>query len=303
MEKMTQNNNKEILVRKKITNFVEKIFKSYAYHFDHDRFKKVCYGEDCFRSLDEEKFKNYYDAYNYLLINNKNQLTNSLLNKFFFLIFGKQMDESLLLRIASNFFNYMDKPPLESAISFHLEVYQELDFQEEEKTIISLMFFNYVLTKNNIPSIVIFPHEFDEYLRSRKQYLSGKKDALNTFFLNLMQNASTQDITYYQNLQPLNLKDLYQQLIDDQEMLHQEYHIKKLYIFGSFGNGIARIDSDIDLLIAFSLDLTRDELNNLINSFKNHYFFIFHRYLDIIEIGNYFNDDFLTTIRYAKRVF
>ena len=67
---------KEIIVRKRIAGFIEKLFKAYNYDFHHDRFKKVVYGEDACNCLLEEKFKSYYDGYWFLLSNSKNSLSN-----------------------------------------------------------------------------------------------------------------------------------------------------------------------------------------------------------------------------------
>lgn len=55
--------NKELFVRKKMTNFIEKLFKFLGYSFDHDRYKNILYSEDNVRNQMEEKVKNSYDAY------------------------------------------------------------------------------------------------------------------------------------------------------------------------------------------------------------------------------------------------
>ena len=55
--------NKRIIVRKKIANFLEKVFRYCGYDFDHDVFKKVIYSEDAYKTPVEAKIKNYYDAY------------------------------------------------------------------------------------------------------------------------------------------------------------------------------------------------------------------------------------------------
>ena len=69
----------ELIVRKKVSAFVEKQFRYFNYFFDHDEYKKVTYGEKEFRNPLEEKLKNYYDAYMYLLTNAKNPLSKSIL--------------------------------------------------------------------------------------------------------------------------------------------------------------------------------------------------------------------------------
>ncbi len=70
--------NKRIFVRKKISNFLEKALRHCGYDFDHDVFKKIIYSEDEYRTPGEEKIKNSYDAYIYLLSNDKNRISRSL---------------------------------------------------------------------------------------------------------------------------------------------------------------------------------------------------------------------------------
>ena len=67
--------NKRIFVRKKISNFLEKALRYCGYDFNHDVFKKIIYSEDEYKTPVEEKIKNTYDAYIYLLSNDKNMIS------------------------------------------------------------------------------------------------------------------------------------------------------------------------------------------------------------------------------------
>ena len=77
---------KELVVRKRVVNFLEKIFKYLGYEFRHDNYKSVAYGETCFLTPLEERAKNYIDAFNYLLSNKNNILTSKILSKFIYII-------------------------------------------------------------------------------------------------------------------------------------------------------------------------------------------------------------------------
>ena len=51
--------------------------------------------------------------------------------------------------LADAYFEYVDCPPFEAAVDFHLKAYEEMEeFDEIDKTAISLMLFNYSLVKN-----------------------------------------------------------------------------------------------------------------------------------------------------------
>lgn len=252
--------NKELYVRKVLVSFIEDVFNFSGYNLEHDRIKKVLYAEDSFKSIDEEKIKRVYDAYIYLVFNAKNPLTNRILNTFFYIYFGKEIDTNISLRIASKFFDFIDKPIIESATDFHICVFNEIHFiNEEDKLIISLIFFNYFLIKNNIPTIRMMVSDLESYLEKKKEYEKGNKISLYQFFFELIDKAKIQDKSYYQNLKELTLQDIYKTLKEDEEFIKKNYSIKHLSVFGSFAKQINRIDSDIDLLVSFSLDLTSNE--------------------------------------------
>ena len=296
--------NKELYVRKVLVSFIEDVFNFLGYNLEHDRIKKVLYVEDSFKSIDEEKIKRVYDAYIYLVFNAKNPLTNQILNTFFYIYFGKEIDTNISLRIASKFFDFIDKPIIESATDFHICVFNEIEFiNEENKLIISLIFFNYFLIKNNIPTIRMMVSDLESYLEKKKEYENGNKISLFQFFFELIDKAKVQDKSYYQNLKELTLQDIYKTLKEDEEFIKKNYSIKHLSVFGSFAKQINRIDSDIDLLASFSLDLTSNEKKEIVVQFKNHYFNKFSRFIDVSEISEYLDDEFIKRIPYVKKIF
>lgn len=296
--------NKELYVRKVLVSFIEDVFNFLGYNLEHDRIKKVLYAEGSFKSIDEEKIKRVYDAYIYLIFNAKNPLTNRILNTFFYIYFGKEIDTNISLRIASKFFDFIDKPIIESATDFHICVFNEIDFiNEEDKLIISLIFFNYFLIKNDIPTIRMMVSDLESYLEKKKEYENGNKISLFQFFFELIDEAKVQDKSYYQNLKELTLQDIYKTLKEDEEFIKKNYSIKHLSVFGSFAKQINRIDSDIDLLASFSLDLTSSEKKEIVVQFKNHYFNKFSRFIDVSEISEYLDDEFIKRIPYVKKIF
>lgn len=297
-------NRKELFVRKMLASFIEKIFNFLGYKLEHDRVKKVLYVEDACRGSDEIYIKRAYDAYIYLVFNSKNPLTNKILNTFFYIYFGKEIDTNVALRIATKYFSYIDKPIIESAVDFHIDAFNEIDCaSENDRFVISLMFINYILLKNNIPSMQLLSSNFNEYLERRKNYFNGDKIPLYEFFFELVCNEKVQDKSYYENLKELSLKDIYKVFKDDEKYIKSNYAIKHLSVFGSFAKEINRIDSDIDLLAEISLDLTSEQKRKKIDEFKKHYVNKFCRFIDISEISEYLDDEFIKKIPYVKRIF
>ena len=118
-----------------------------------------------------------------------------------------------------------------------------------------------------------------------------------------IRNSYFQDKSYYENLKELSIEEIRKSINDDKAFLTDKLKVKSISIFGSFAKGIDRYDSDIDLLVSFSLDLLKEEKETNIELIKNLYFKKFNRYIDITEISEYLNDDFIKKITYVKKIF
>ena len=70
-ELIKRSEGKELLVRKRIALFLEKILRFLGYDFRHDIYKGITYFEMATETEFEEKIKNLYDGFIYLLHNNK----------------------------------------------------------------------------------------------------------------------------------------------------------------------------------------------------------------------------------------
>ena len=277
---------KELIVRKTTASFLEKIFRYFGHDFRHDIFKKVIYSETSIITQFEEKYKNYYDAYVYLLSNHRNPITKQLLMRFFYLMFGDDFDGYIICKLVNLYFTYGDLSGIELAIKYHMDVYKELkSYGEEDKLIISLMIFNFILLKNNIPSVKFTHKELKKYIEARNLYIQGNRISLYNIIFQILNNEEKfQDIKYYKNLEVINMKDIIDSFKRDEEYLRSQYKIKSILLYGSFASGDDRIDSDIDLLVSFSLDVCSKDKIEYINFIKKHYFNIFNRYIDITEI-------------------
>ncbi len=295
--------NKELIVRKRLVNFFEKILRYLKYDFPHERYKGIVYSEISPESPLEEKIKIYYDALLFLLSNRKFPITSSFLKRFFYLMYGEEMSEDLLIRLKSYYFYLMDYAPVEKAVEFHLYVYQELrDLLEEDRLIISLFFLNYCLVACNIPCIRLLNNELKEYVLYREKFFEGDKKTIYFFLLNIIRKSKFQDKSYYIDLKPLSLQEIINFISKNKKFIVDKFKIKHLYVFGSYAKRTNRIDSDIDFLINFSLDLLYEEKLNLKLLFENYLFDAFHRYIDIHEIFEYLTDDLIKETTKIKKI-
>ena len=96
--------NFEPLVRKRIASFVERILQCLGYDFRHEIFKGIVYAEVEVKTSTEAWIKNCYDAFLYLISNYKNPCSEELLNKFFYILKGKEVSNMITARISFKIF-------------------------------------------------------------------------------------------------------------------------------------------------------------------------------------------------------
>ena len=84
------------------------------------------------------------------------------------------------------------------------------------------------------------------------------------------------------------------------EKICKEHKVDRLFVFGSFASGNSTRDSDIDLLISFSKDISVEEYTE--SYFQLHYLFeeIFQRPVDLITENSLSNPFFIRALEKAK---
>lgn len=291
---------KELIVRKRNFRFIEKIFQYQGYVFRHDNVKKIVYAELPFVLDIEEKIKRFYDAYVFLLSNNKSPFCSTIIKIFFYIIYCREPEYDMVMRLTHLFFETSSLPPFERSVVFHMKAFDEMpEIESKDRLLIALILYNYCLVKGNLPTVVFVNKQLEEYEKIKEL---DNIDKMNEFLLNHMMNSKYQDRKYYQNLVELHYSDLYEVFKGDERMLI-EYGIKHLYVFGSFAKSDERIDSDIDLLVLMNYNLTVADKKNNIEIIKNMYYRKFHRFIDITEISEYIDDHTIKELDEAIKVF
>ncbi len=270
----------DLIVPKNVSKLIEKILRYYDMDFSHERFKSVIYSKDEFQTPLEEKIKNYYDAYLFLLMNHKSPFTTSLVRKFYYIIFEKELEEAVALKISSQYIFLSGEPKITKAIEMHLCVYSLLpELQEYERWIISFMFFNYILVKENIPCIYLMRKDLMYYEKYKND-----EAKLRTLLYNIVLFSKFQKKSYTNQLKKITSEDIEILFKEKQELIQETYQVEHAFVYGSFAKDTARIDSDIDLLVIFKDDISYQEKIQYKNELIKYLTKEFCRYVDIQEI-------------------
>ena len=289
---------KELVVRKKIASIIEKMLRHLGYDFLHDRYKEIVYSESKCVTEEEHYIKNLYDGFIYLLNNKKTTITNNFLKKFLYIITDKIYDDYLLSSIAKYYFDLSECSPIEQAVDMNIYIYQKL-INEKDILLISYMFFSLILVKHDIPCIQITRKYIIKYEDLLK---NNKKEEMYSFIYKLIIEAKYMDKTYYQNLTPLTYDEIYKTIKGQEAYLKEEYKVEGVVLYGSFVKGINRYDSDIDLLVKVSGNMTYEMKKKKLENMKEYLTNLFNRFVDIVELGSIMSDSLLIELTQYKKI-
>lgn len=288
----------ELIVPKKVSKLIEKILRYYNMDFSHERFKAVIYSKDEFQTPLEEKIKNYYDAYMFLLMNHKSPFTTSFVRKFYYMIFEKELEEVVALQISSKYIFLSGEPKITKAIEMHLYVYSLLsELNEYERLMISLMFFNYFLVKESIPCIYLIRKDLVKYEKYKND-----ESKLKTLLYNAVLFSKFQKKSYTNQLKKISSEDIEVLFKEKQELIQETYKVQHAFLYGSFAKDTARIDSDIDLLVMFKDDISYQEKMQYKEELVKYLTKEFCRYVDVQEIFECISKELILEATKSKKI-
>ena len=190
------------------------------------------------------------------------------------------------INLSSKYFYLQDCPVIERAVRFHMLVFQELiEFEEKERIFISFMFFNYALVKGDIPCVRILKKQYPSYLKARQSYIEGDEMKLIDYMIQLVLTSKFQKKSYYKKLRPIHHQEIIHQFKKDKKILNLQYGI------------------NIDLIVVFHQDLLLDEKEQILKKLSENYYFIFHRFIDFIEISTHVSEEIVKEITTYKIIF
>ena len=291
---------KEILVRKKVSRFIEKLITHLGYNINYQLYKEIIYREKTCENEKEVEVKNIYDSFLYLISDYKNELLEYRLKRFLYLILGEEIKEEISDEIVSLSFELRKEEAIESSSRLFIKALNLFkDYGEIKAKLISFMLLQYELVKKGIPVTVFYIRDYNTF----EEIEHNNEEDIRNFIDSVIRKNTYQDKKYYIELSDIEFNEIKEEIIKDKDILIKEHNVNHISIFGSISKNKERIDSDIDLLISFSLDATSDEIKNSIDFIKERYKDRFHRFIDVMEIKIHLTDEIRLETQYAKEVF
>ena len=96
--------------------------------------------------------------------------------------------------------------------------------------------------------------------------------------------------------------EIYTTIKGQEAYLKEEYKVEEVVLYGSFVKGINRLDSDIDLLVKVSENMTYETKKKNIDNMKIYLTNLFNRFVDIAELGSIMSDSLLIELTEYKKI-
>lgn len=286
----------EPFVFKNIVGFIEKAFRYLKYDFSHNDYKDIIYARKSPITELEITYKNYYDGFLYLLRNTRYP-TYSTFQKFFYIIYGKEVSTIYFESLHSIFNTFNAKSSVLMSSSICEKVIDLSNNESEDfKLIIPLMFMFYNLARSNISMPRMSFNSFENYKKATEEYKkTNKSETIFLWLLDAIKNTKKQPMSYYKKLQPISTDFILSTIRKEKELFQFKYRINSFFIFGSFAKLTNRIDSDIDLAVTFFDDICYESKAIAINEITSYLENIFKRFVDIVELPNAIEEKMIAT--------
>ena len=271
------------------------IYRVFQEDFDYQDYKMQAYGNKSIKTKKEQRRKDSYDAYIYLLENRKRELSEGFLNKFIYILFNKE-DQELANKIKKTYY-FPSECLIKKLVEMHKMIMEIRNYNDEEKYILAILINQYIKFKEEERVISMNLNEMKELYKTKKE-----EKELESLYLKMIHNQEKEEF-YIPNIKETTTKEVIQTIKSQERVIRERYGIKKISLFGSFSKGNYRIDSDIDLLVSFEDWLTYKEKKENTKKMKEYLLGLLNRRIDILEYSYNAEEEILQEINEIIKIY
>lgn len=229
---------------KQYYRFVEFTSRLVGYGLPHERFKRLILDDFKAESREEKEVKQFANAYLYILNNIHQSVTNELLQETYYLLNHEQLDKEISKQILETYYMNYDENSHYVAMMIHFKILELVRVRSIE---FAFMISNLVMFKKGRYPLISYEHIYGIY---KKTIENQNKDKLMVLF------SEMEVVTKpYENHVNLSKDEILFKIKETKKYLMKEYHISKLYLYGSFAKERVTSQSDLDLLIIFNKEM------------------------------------------------
>lgn len=290
---------KELIVNKRSTSFIEKLLNHNGIDIEHITYKDLVYGNIYPKTKRHEFIKNLYDTYKYLLLNRQNLFSPKTLKRFYYILTENTLDDRIIDLLINKYYKPHTMDFLEHIIEMYFYI-EEVFKCNPLKEYISYLYLNSMLVSNNTLPIRFIYKQFVDFEKAKSEYLKGNKVYIYETILKFIINEKKQPKSHYESLKALTFKDIINGIKEEKEILNKVYEVKGISLYGSFLHDKERLDSDIDLLVEFNDDISYTTKVRKKEELEDYLYHKFDRFIDILELKNNISDRLIEIIKNGK---
>lgn len=265
---------KEINV-KQYYRFVEFTSRLVGYFLPHERFKRIILDDFKAESKEEKEVKQFANAYLFIVNNICQSVTNDLLQESYYLLTHEQLKQEISKQILETYYMNYDENSHYVAMLIHLKI---LELVKTRNIEFAFMISNLIMLKKGRYPLIPYEYRYEIY---KKTIQEQNKDELMMLFSEM--EAITKPYEHQSNL---SKEEIIFKIKEKKHYLIKEYHISKLYLYGSYAKERVTTQSDLDLLVIFDKEMLPLEKGMVIKYLTDYLENKLKIHLDILDFSH-----------------
>ena len=276
---------------KNVLLFAKNLCKMVDLDVDYDECKNIMLGHKTSITNNEKKVKNIYDSLNYLLAQKENNIDESIIKKWYFILYEKTVDNMLTIRIINTIYNLNNETIIENIDNTIKEI---KEFSNDN--VICLQWLYYLLYKNGYTTLLLNKNEVFSLQNELNKDNKISKETILKLIL-------TQQVTHEPNNRKITKQEIIKEILINKNIFKDHLKISHISLFGSFSKDEDTLESDIDLLVSFEEVSSYSKKKSRVTLLKDILEKSLGRQIDVLEISNNIDHNTYYAIKTAIKIY
>ena len=276
---------------KNVLLFAKNLCKMINLDIDYDECKNIMQGYKSSITNNEKKVKNIYDSLNYLLAQKENNIDDSIIKKWYFILYEKQINTILTIKIINSIYNLNKETIIENIENTIKEI---KEFSNDD--VICLQWVYYLLYKNGYTTLLLNKNEVFSLQNELNKDNKISKETILKLIL-------TQQVIYEPSNRKITKQEIIKEILINENIFKDYLKISHISLFGSFSKDEDTLESDIDLLVSFEDVSSYSQKKSRVTLLKDILEKSLGRQIDVLEISNNIDHNTYYAIKTAIKIY
>ena len=276
---------------KNVLLFAKNLCKMVNLDVNYDECKNIMLGYKTVITNNEKIVKNIYDSLNYLINQKENNIDDSIIKKWHFILYEKSVDNILTIKIINSIYNLNNETIPENIENTIKEI---KEFSNDN--VICLQWLYYLLYKNGYTTLLL---NKNEVFLLQNELNKNNKVSIEI----ILKLILTQQVIYESNNRKITKQEIINKILINKNIFKDYLKISHISLFGSFSKDEDTLESDIDLLVSFEDVSSYSQKKSKVTLLKDILEKSFKRQIDVLEISNNIDHNTFYAIKTAIKIY